>query len=547
MQTFRRTVPLIASVGVVLAMGAVGLSLNANANRTAQAIHRADRVTLETTLTSLTKQYLLFGAKDAMDYAARQRWTLRPNDARDRVHLKVFVERSRLLNHGAVLVDLGGRPLNQYAKAPGLPAATDPGFTAMRLALLRGELGLSSAMQVDGITVAALAVPIEIDGSPKALFVGFMRADTGPLQTYNARIRYGRTGRGVMLDSNGVIFAASSTGMLGTRYPAENVRRRLAAGESGFVSFMRGPQRYVAAFSPVGIGGWGSVIEQTHAEFFGPIASGGRNVVFALLALLAVAAALLGVLNHKRQTALQKAYEYKGQLLANTTHELKTPLTAIRGAAMTLGMRWREMAPEQVDQFLGIVHRRCDALDALIERILMGARLEAGRSDPILPEPINLDEVLRRAALEYRDVSPHHSIECTSNTNAWVNADIEAIEQVLGLLVENAIKYSPEGGRVRIEAQVTGTRAAIHIADDGIGIKDEDVAHVFEPYFKASRGDAQHFGGVGLGLSIARHLVDRHGGELSVTSAPGEGSVFTFTLEICEPTEVRRVDLAEVS
>src|SRR5207245_2380052 len=101
---------------------------------------------------------------------------------------------------------------------------------------------------------------------------------------------------------------------------------------------------------------------QSAAEFFGAIRAGGHRVLLSLLAVMIVAGAVLVLFNHRRQIALRDAYEYKGALLANTTHELKTPLTAIHGAAMTLGTRWRTMKPEQIDLFLSMIHRRCNAL-----------------------------------------------------------------------------------------------------------------------------------------------------------------------------------------
>jgi len=238
----------------------------------------------------------------------------------------------------------------------------------------------------------------------------------------------------------------------------------------------------------------------------------------------------LFVMNHKRQMALAKAYEYKGQLLANTTHELKTPLTAIRGAAVTLGMRWRTMSAEQVDQFLGIIHRRCDGLSKLIERILLGARLEAGREVALNPAPTDVLGSLRAITSEFKDVSPKHPVLLAAPADVWVNADPEALDQVLGLLLENAIKYSPEGGEVRVTALDGPRSVAISVSDHGVGMSAEEREHIFEPYFRASRGNSNPFGGVGLGLSIVRHLVERSGGAITVESTPGHGSTFTITL-----------------
>lgn len=523
--------PLVMSLGLVVALGAIGLVASAGANRTAQDIHQADRLTLQRTLGGLANQYFLFVAKDALDYAADQRWSLTVDDPADRARLRTFVEHSPVLSHGAALVSLTGAPLNSFARDPGLPAANDPGYQPLRALLLRRELGLSSVMRVEGVSVVALAVPVMDGDTPGALFVGFFRADTGALQTYNERLRYGKTGRAYLVDSAGGIVASSRRAEVGGRYDAAAVLERLRDEHDGFMTFARGSVRYIASYASVGVGGWGAITEQTEAEFFGRIASGGRTVMLALLALLIVAAGTVAVLNHKRQLALRKAYEYKGQLLANTTHELKTPLTAIRGSAMTLGMRWREMKPQQVDQFLSIIHRRCDALGKLIERILMGARLEAGREIMIAPEPIDVRGALRAIAAEFSEATTHHTIVVDAPDGLIVEVDPDAMDQILGLLVENAIKYSPEGGEIRIGAEgAPDEMVTVRVSDPGVGISAEDRGHVFEPYFKGSRGDGQHFAGVGLGLAIARHLVCLHGGDIHVSSQSGVGTLFSFTL-----------------
>src|SRR5207237_8033466 len=110
------------------------------------------------------------------------------------------------------------------------------------------------------------------------------------------------------------------------------------------------------------------------------------------------------------------------------------------------------------------------------------------------------------------------------------DVDPEALDQILGLLLENAIKYSPEGGDVRVSAVEGPRTVAIAVSDHGVGMSEEEQQHIFDPYFRAARGDANRFSGVGLGLSIVRHLVARSGGRIHVESGPGTGTTFTVTL-----------------
>jgi signal transduction histidine kinase len=538
MRTIKRFIPLVVSIAVVVAVALVGLLESAHANARAQQIRRDDRVSEQKDLAGLTNQYVMFALKDAFDFGSITQLSLKPGDPADTAAIRAYVKRSALLNYGGALVGLNGMPFNAYDVGGGLPPVSDPGYVPLRTELLAGKPGVSTVMKVHGVPVVALAVPVQRRGSTLAIFVGYFRADANPLETYNARLQYGKTGQALLVDSSGSVVAASSSSEVGTTFGVGPVLRALDRGESGFLEFTSNGKRMVASYSAVGIGGWGTITTQTASEFFGPIRSGGLHVALALIGLLVVAAAALFLMNHKRQMALAKAYEYKGQLLANTTHELKTPLTAIRGAAVTLGMRWRTMSAEQVDQFLGIIHRRCDGLSKLIERILLGARLEAGREVTLSPAPTEVLGSLRAITSEFKDVSPKHPVLLAAPENVWVNADPEALDQILGLLLENAIKYSPEGGEVRVAA-IDGPRSvAISVSDHGVGMSAEDREHIFEPYFRASRGDANRFSGVGLGLSIVRHLVERSGGSISVESAPGQGSTFTITLpKIASPME----------
>jgi len=538
MRTIKRFIPLVVSIAVVVAVALVGLLESAHANARAQQIRRDDRVSEQATLAGLTNQFIQFALKDAYDFASVGPLSLQPGDPKDTALIEAYVKRSALLSYGGALVDLSGSPINAFVDGPGLPVATDPGYGPLRAALLAGKPGISTVMKTNGVPVLAMAVPVQRAGVARAIYIGYFRADRNPLETYNERLHYGKTGKAILLDATGTIIASTHRAEVGTLFGDPALRSRLESGQKGFTEYQDHGVRMVASYVPDGIGGLVSITTQTAAEFFGPIQSGGLHVALALIGLLVVAAAALFLMNHKRQMALAEAYEYKGQLLANTTHELKTPLTAIRGAAVTLGMRWRTMSAEQVDQFLGIIHRRCDGLSKLIERILLGARLEAGREVTLNAVPTDVLGSLRAITSEFKDVSPKHPVLLAAPEDVWVNADPEALDQILGLLLENAIKYSPEGGEVRVAA-IDGPRSvAISVSDHGVGMNAEDREHIFEPYFRASRGNANGFGGVGLGLSIVRHLVERSGGAITVESTPGQGSTFTITLpRIVSPME----------
>ena len=534
MRALKRFIPLVVSIVVVVAVALVGLLQSARANATAQQIRRDDRVSEERDLASLTNQYVMFALKDAYDFVSVTPLSLKPGDLADTAHIMAYVKRSALLNYGGALVSLSGSPLNAYSAKPGLPPATDPGYAPLRADLLAGKPGISSVMTVSSVPVVALAVPVQKGGETAAIFIGYFRADDNPLETYNERLHYGKSGRALLIDSTGTLVAAGDRTRVGKKFDDAPVLRALAARHSGFIEYTSHGTRMIASFSEDGIGGWASITTQSAAEFFGAIRSGGLHVALALAGLLVVAAAALFLMNHKRQMALARAYEYKGQLLANTTHELKTPLTAIRGAAVTLGMRWRTMSAEQVDQFLGIIHRRCDGLSKLIERILLGARLEAGREVALYPVPTDVLGSLRAITSEFKDVSPKHPVLLAAPEDVWVNADPEALDQVLGLLLENAIKYSPEGGHVEVEASEQDGGVRFSVRDEGLGIDPEDQDRIFEKFYRADPQMVRGVGGTGLGLYICKELVSRMGGRIWVEPNGDKGSAFFFELQTAE-------------
>src|SRR5947209_3017022 len=201
MSLLRRFAPLIVSMVVVGALGAVGLQASAGANSKAEALHGRDRQTLQETLGGLTHQYLLFAFKEEFDFASTGPWSLRPGDNADRTRLQEFVTDSTFLNYGAALVALDKSPLSVFATDPsGVPPSSDAGYTPLVQALLAQQPGVSSVMHTGTIPVVGLGVPVVVDGTPKAVLVAYFRADKSPLQTYTVGLHYGKTGRGGVVD-----------------------------------------------------------------------------------------------------------------------------------------------------------------------------------------------------------------------------------------------------------------------------------------------------------------------------------------------------------
>ena len=230
--------------------------------------------------------------------------------------------------------------------------------------------------------------------------------------------------------------------------------------------------------------------------------------------------------------ALQGAFKQEAQALqaqrrfvADASHELRTPLTTIRG---NLGLLQREPPISDEDRVavLADMSEESERMSRLINDLLVLARADAGRalrSEPVALQPV-IDDLCRNAVL----LAPGRSIEYHAPDGIMVQGDPDALKQVLLILLDNALKFTSRTGYVSISARDAGGRVTIQVSDTGVGIAPDALPHIFERFY---RGDASRTGaGAGLGLSIARTLVQAQGGNLAVESTLGRGSTFSVTL-----------------
>jgi PAS domain S-box-containing protein len=226
----------------------------------------------------------------------------------------------------------------------------------------------------------------------------------------------------------------------------------------------------------------------------------------------------------------------KDLFFATTSHELKTPLTVVKGLASTLRKHWDRMDPAQRDESLETIERRAEALDRLIERILVGSRVQAGAFE-ISPTPVDIARLIDDVVPGFAAAaSPAHEVRSEVPEHLpLVAGDRQAIDTILGHLLENAIKYSPGGGEVVVSAAVddAGERMTVEVLDRGIGIEG-DVERLLDPFVQADSRMTRRFGGVGLGLYIVRQLLDQLDGRFWAANRPDGlgGSVFGFSLSV---------------
>ncbi len=229
-------------------------------------------------------------------------------------------------------------------------------------------------------------------------------------------------------------------------------------------------------------------------------------------------------------TSTKRIDSVRRDFIANVSHELRTPLASIKAMAETIVLRGRK-DPEMALKFAENITGQADRLAALSEDLLDLSKIEAGQT-AVHKENLTVADMVVKMITEFTPVSARRNIELASIVpgGLGVYADSDAVCQILTNLIDNAIKYTPDGGKVTVSAVQAGNRAAISISDTGIGIPKEDQSRIFERFYRVDKARSRESGGTGLGLSIVRHLVESHGGRVTVQSTPGEGSTFTFTL-----------------
>jgi len=242
--------------------------------------------------------------------------------------------------------------------------------------------------------------------------------------------------------------------------------------------------------------------------------------------LQGVVAVFLDISNLKRLEKVRRDF------VANVSHELRTPVTVIRGYAETLLGGALLADPERAGSFLEKIHRHAERLSSLIDDLLALSELESGEK-PLVMEPVAVAGVVARvcALLEEKARRKNIAIDRHGAEGAQqVMADRGRLEQVLVNLLDNAVKYTPENGSISVSAEPVEGMVAIVVADTGIGIPPGEQTRIFERFYRVDTARSREQGGTGLGLAIVKHLVQQHGGEVSVESTPGKGSTFTITL-----------------
>jgi PAS domain S-box-containing protein len=247
----------------------------------------------------------------------------------------------------------------------------------------------------------------------------------------------------------------------------------------------------------------------------------------------------LAIENARLYREARDAARSREQFLSIASHELKTPLTSIKASAQLLDRRLKQdpIDRSRIEPLLSQVQSELNRLENLVLDLLDATRIQQGRLE-LRWEDVDLVELARQAIERFESAAqgpPGHALVLLADGPVEARVDPDRIDQVVTNLVSNALKYSPDGGKVDVVVRASGGAAEIAVTDRGIGISADELATLFQPF---ARGDfaRQSIGGTGLGLFISAEIVERHGGTIAVDSTPGQGSTFTVYLPV-EPAD----------
>lgn len=223
---------------------------------------------------------------------------------------------------------------------------------------------------------------------------------------------------------------------------------------------------------------------------------------------------------------LRRTLESQRQLLADTSHELRNPLTVIRTDLDLLG---RDLDPETRQEVAAEAQEEAERMSRLVADLLYLSREEQAEHEPL--ELVQLDALVADVIDRLRQVAPDHTVSVGRADPVTVPGNEDRLRQLVTNLVENAIRYTPAGGHVTADVWLTERGVArLEVRDDGIGIEPKHLPHVFDRFYRVDPARARNTGGTGLGLAIVKRVADSYGGMVSAQSTPGVGSTFTVTL-----------------
>jgi signal transduction histidine kinase len=255
-------------------------------------------------------------------------------------------------------------------------------------------------------------------------------------------------------------------------------------------------------------------------------------MVYSVTRSRATGRAHSAVINVRDIRRLREVENLRSAFLSMLGHELQTPLSIIKGYTSTLARTDAKWNKKTLREGLQVIEEECDRLSKLVNRLLLASRIES-RTVTLKKEPVQLSAMADKVVRRLESVTAIHQFKVDFESEfPEVYADPDRMEEVLTNLVDNAIKYSPKGGRITVTGRANGDEVVVTVSDEGIGIPRRELDRVFERFRRGENGQVQKVRGMGLGLFICKSIVEAHGGKIGVSSEAGKGSDFTFTLPL---------------
>jgi two-component system, OmpR family, sensor kinase len=236
---------------------------------------------------------------------------------------------------------------------------------------------------------------------------------------------------------------------------------------------------------------------------------------------------------------LKETDAIRRELFANISHDLRTPLTALRGYLETLKIKAPELTPEERSSYLEVALRQSETLSTLVSELFELAKLERGKFE-LLREPFVLEDLIQDVVQEFELKAESRQVVLRADLPPelpLVNADIALIERVFRNLIENSLRYTPAGGAITVSAVPAAEHVTVRVADNGCGIDTEDLPHVFDRFYRGEKSYSDSSDSAGLGLAIVRRILELHGSSITVASTPGIETSMSFTLACAEAAE----------
>jgi signal transduction histidine kinase len=224
---------------------------------------------------------------------------------------------------------------------------------------------------------------------------------------------------------------------------------------------------------------------------------------------------------------LHRVFESQKHFIADASHDLRGPLTVFQG---NLDLLKRNLGDKERQESLRAMEAETERMGKMVNDLLLLAEVESGAIE--FRQGVSLKAILLEGLKRGQQQVGDRKIVIGHQEDLSIRGDVYRLNQLLGNLVDNAIKYTPEGGTITLSLFRDGDWARLEVADNGVGIPPEHLPHIFDRFYKVDQARTRARGGSGLGLAIVKGIAEQHGGEVTVTSDPGKGSIFTVWLKL---------------